>query len=42
VLAAMVHSSRAAHVRAECPATQAARAPFAHVFPPGCTMLAFV
>jgi len=30
VLAAMVHSSRAAHVRAECPATQAARARLHH------------
>ena len=30
------------HVLFECPATEAARAPFAHLFPPGCTMLQFV
>lgn len=26
----------------ECPATAAARAPYAHLFPPGCTMRQFM
>ena len=26
----------------ECPATAAARAPYAHLLPPGCTMLQFM
>ncbi len=30
------------HMLFECPATQAARAPYAHLFPPGCTMLEFM
>lgn len=30
------------HVLFECPATRAACAPFAHLFPPGCTMLQFI
>ena len=30
------------HLLFECPATQAARAPYAHLFPPGCTMLEFM
>ena len=30
------------HVLFECPATRAARAPFAHLFPPGCVMLEFM
>ena len=30
------------HMLFECTATQAARAPYAHLFPPGCTMLAFM
>ena len=30
------------HVLYECPATRAARAPFAHLFPPGCVMLEFM
>ena len=30
------------HVLFECPATQAARAPFAHLFPHNCTMLGFI
>ena len=30
------------HMLFECPATAAARAPYAHLFPPGCTMLQFM
>jgi hypothetical protein len=30
------------HVLFECPATRVACAPFAHLFPPGCTMLQFI
>ena len=30
------------HLLFECPATQAARAPYAPLFPPGCTMLEFM
>ena len=30
------------HMLLECPATQAARAPYALLFPPGCTMLKFM